>query len=80
METAGVPTYGYVFTQSQPSSPPAFGGMSSSPIVSYFPLRLVLLHFISVFHGSEIGFVYGTVNDSETFASALRLSTMMIDY
>ncbi|KAF8961457.1 extracellular triacylglycerol lipase precursor [Flammula alnicola] len=52
----GVKTFGYLFTQPQPTNPAAEG----------------------VSHGSEVFFVYGAPPD--TSASALHLSSVMIDY
>lgn len=71
---AGVKTFGYLFTQPQPSNAPVNGGRKVPPSKI---VRLTIT-LMTVSHGSEVFFVYGAPPDSS--ADALRLSSLMIDY
>jgi len=72
---AGVKTFGYLFTQPQPNSNPAIGGMTH---LTFTAQHVDVVHFRLVSHGSEVTYVYGAPSDQS--ASSLHLSSIMIDY
>ncbi|KAK0447147.1 extracellular triacylglycerol lipase precursor [Armillaria borealis] len=72
---AGVKAYGYQFTQNSSLYLSEWGGGFSIPK----SIRLILRRSL-VPHGSEIPFIYGTLNSSAEPESSILLGEMMVDY
>ncbi len=72
---AGVKAYGYQFTQNSSLYLSEWGGEFSIPKST----RLILKGLL-VPHGSEILFIYGTLNSSTEPESSILLGEMMVDY